>query len=160
MKLLFKQRMFSWFGRYDIYDEQGETVFEVEGRPAWGHRLEIFDASGNQVGEIREKLFRLLPSFEVYANGEYIGEIQKRWSFFKPLYTTTFNDWSVKGSFLEWDYEVINGRGDVVMSASKELMRWTDTYAIDFPNPEHALLAAMIVLVIDADKASRDSHNG
>ena len=29
MKLLFKQRMFSWFDSYDIYDEDGNTVLEV-----------------------------------------------------------------------------------------------------------------------------------
>ena len=29
MKLLFKQRAFSWFDSYDIYNEHGETVFTV-----------------------------------------------------------------------------------------------------------------------------------
>ena len=32
MKLLFKQRMFSWFDSYDIYDEDGNTFFTVEGK--------------------------------------------------------------------------------------------------------------------------------
>ena len=27
MKLLFKQRLFSWFDSYDIYDEFGNTVY-------------------------------------------------------------------------------------------------------------------------------------
>ena len=27
MKLLFKQRLFSWFDSYDIYDEAGNTVY-------------------------------------------------------------------------------------------------------------------------------------
>ena len=27
MKLLFKQRFFSWFDSYDIYDEAGSTVY-------------------------------------------------------------------------------------------------------------------------------------
>ena len=27
MKLLFKQRFFSWLDSYDIYDEAGNTVF-------------------------------------------------------------------------------------------------------------------------------------
>ena len=27
MKLLFKQRFFSWFDSYDIYDEAGNTVY-------------------------------------------------------------------------------------------------------------------------------------
>ena len=37
MKLLFKQRFFSWFDSYDIYDENGDTVYTVEGQLAWGH---------------------------------------------------------------------------------------------------------------------------
>ena len=36
MKLLFKQRVFSWFDSYDIYGEDGETVFTVQGRLSWG----------------------------------------------------------------------------------------------------------------------------
>lgn len=35
MRLLFKQRFF-WFDSYDIYDEDGNTVFTVEGKLAWG----------------------------------------------------------------------------------------------------------------------------
>lgn len=44
MKLLFKQRIFSWFDSYDIYDEDGNTVFVVKGQLAWGHKLKIYDA--------------------------------------------------------------------------------------------------------------------
>ena len=47
MKLLFKQRFFSWFDSYDIYDEAGNTVYTVEGKLAWGHCLHILDADGN-----------------------------------------------------------------------------------------------------------------
>ena len=32
MKLLFKQRFFSWFDSYDIYDEAGSTVYVVRGQ--------------------------------------------------------------------------------------------------------------------------------
>ena len=31
MKLLFRQRFFSWFDSYDIYDEDGNTVYVVKG---------------------------------------------------------------------------------------------------------------------------------
>lgn len=30
MRLLFRQRLFSWFDSYDIYDEAGNTVYTVE----------------------------------------------------------------------------------------------------------------------------------
>ena len=45
MKMLFKQRMFSWFDSYDIYDEYGNTLFVVKGQLSWGHCLRIFDAA-------------------------------------------------------------------------------------------------------------------
>ena len=32
MKLLFRQRFFSWFDSYDIYDEDGNTVYVVKGQ--------------------------------------------------------------------------------------------------------------------------------
>ena len=41
MQLLFKQRLFSWFDSYDIYDESGNTVYTVKGKLSWGHLLEI-----------------------------------------------------------------------------------------------------------------------
>ena len=36
VRLIFKQRLFSWFDKYDTYDEAGNTVFTVEGQLAWG----------------------------------------------------------------------------------------------------------------------------
>ena len=39
MKLLFRQRFFSWFDSYDIYDEDGNTVYVVKGQLSWGHCL-------------------------------------------------------------------------------------------------------------------------
>ena len=43
MRLLFRQRLFSWFDSYDIYDEAGNTVYTVEGKLAWGHCLHILN---------------------------------------------------------------------------------------------------------------------
>ena len=45
MRLLFRQRLFSWFDSYDIYDEAGNTVYTVEGKLAWGHCLHILNAA-------------------------------------------------------------------------------------------------------------------
>ena len=55
MKLLFKQRFFSWFDSYDIYNEAGETVYTVEGQFSWGHCLHILDAAGNHIGTVKER---------------------------------------------------------------------------------------------------------
>ena len=54
MKLLFRQRFFSWFDSYDVFDEEGRTVYTVQGKLAWGHRLEIYDAQGGYLGTVKQ----------------------------------------------------------------------------------------------------------
>jgi len=155
MKLLFKQRFFSWFDSYDIYDEWGNTAYMVEGQLSWGHCLHISDASGNHVGTVQEKVLTFLPRFEVYMGEQYMGCIQKQFSLFSPRFDIDFNGWQVRGSFMEWDYDVV-APGDILIArVSKELFNWTDTYVIDVANPMDALCALMLVLAIDAEKCSR-----
>ena len=154
MKLIFKQRFFSWFDSYDIYDESGATVFTVEGKLSWGHRLHILDHNARHVGTVREELFTFLPAFELYEGERYIGVIKKDFSFFKPSFSMECGDWSVKGDWFEWDYEIRSPRG-IVATVSKELFEFTDTYVIDLKDPRDALHALMVVLAIDAEKCSR-----
>ena len=155
MKLLFKQRFFSLLDSYDIYDEAGNTLFVVKGELAWGHLLRIYDANGNEIGCIKEKILTWLPKFEMYIGDRYAGCISKELTFFTPKYNIDYNGWHVEGDWLEWDYSIINSAGQNVASVSKELWNWTDTYVIDVSNPQDAVYALMLVLAIDAEKCSR-----
>lgn len=156
MRLLFKQRFFSWFDSYDIYDDAGNTVYVVKGQLSWGHCLKIFDAAGREVGTVKERILTFLPKFEIYLGNSYVGCISKEFTFFKPKYNIDCNGWHIDGDFFEWDYTVLNTSGGVVATVSKELLHWTDTYVIDVADPRDALCALMFVLAIDAEKCSRD----
>lgn len=156
MRLLFKQRFFSWFDSYDIYDEAGNTVYIVKGQLSWGHCLKIFDAGGNEIGVVRERVLTFLPKFELYLSGEYWGCISKEFSFLKPKYNIDCNGWQIEGNFMEWDYRIMGARGEEVAVISKQLFHWTDTYVIDVLRPQDALCALMLALAIDAEKCSRD----
>ena len=156
MRLLFKQRLFSWFDSYDIYDENGNTVYTVKGQLSWGHCMKIFDAHGNEIGMIQERVLTLLPKFEIYLGGNYMGCIRKEFSFFKPVFDIDYSGWHVEGDFFEWDYNIMNSTGGCIARVSKELLNWTDTYVIDVNNPQDALGALLLVLAIDAEKCSRD----
>ena len=68
MILRFKQRFFSWFDSYDIYDENGNTVYVVKGQFSWGHCLKIFDAYGEEVGTVKERIFTFMPKFILKTN--------------------------------------------------------------------------------------------
>ena len=158
MKLLFKQRFFSWLCSYDIFDEEGNTLYTVEGQLAWGHCLKIYDRNGHEVGTVREKVFTWLPKFEMYLGQQYMGCIHKELSFFKPRFTIDCNGWQVDGDWFEWDYSIVGRLGETVATVTKELWNWTDTYIIDVRNPSDALCALMLVLAIDAEKCSRGDN--
>lgn len=150
MQLLFKQRFFSWFDSYDIFDEEGNTLFYVQGRLSWGHRLEIHDAQNLHVGTVQEVVMTFLPRFEMYIGDEYIGDIRKQFTLFNPVYELECNDWEVRGDIFAWNYEVESAKGEQIMTAEKRLWNLTDTYAIEVHDPADALLCLMIVLAIDA----------
>lgn len=156
MKLLFKQRMFSWFDSYDIYDENENVVFRVKGQFALGHCLNIYDTTGNEVGSVRQKLLTFMPKFEMYEYNQYIGCVSREFTFLKPKYNIDFKGWDVEGSFMEWDYSITSSSGGTVATISKELFHMTDTYVLNIIDPKDALYVLMFVLAIDAEKCSRE----
>jgi len=155
MRLYFKQRLFSWLDSYDIYDEADNTVFTVEGKLSWGHCLHINDANGRHIGTLQEKVFTILPQFEIYIGEEYVGCIKKEFTFFKPQFTLDCKGWQVDGEWLEWDYTILDAGGRQVAAITKEPFHWTDTYVIDVADPVDALGALLVALAIDAEKCSR-----
>ncbi|MGO5594069.1 LURP-one-related/scramblase family protein [Acidaminococcus sp. HCP3S3_G9_1] len=156
MKLLFRQRIFSWFDSYDIYDEYGNTVYVVKGQLAWGHCLKICDPQGHELGLVKEKIITLLPKFELYEGGRYIGRISKKLSLFSPKFSIDFNGWTVEGNFLEWDYTIRDAWGNRVATIGKELFHLSDTYVMDINDPADALHVLMFALAMDAEKCSRE----
>ena len=157
MKLLFKQRFFSWFDSYDIYDEAGRTVYTVRGQLSWGHCLKIFDACGREIGTVKERILTFLPKFEMYLGDRYVGCISKEFTFFLPKYDIDCNGWHIEGDLFEWDYQIVDSAGRRVADITKEIWNWTDTYVIDVRDPGNALCALMLVLAIDAEKCSRNN---
>ncbi|MBQ4308782.1 MAG: LURP-one-related family protein [Lachnospiraceae bacterium] len=155
MKLLFRQRFFSWFDSYDIWYEDGSLAYTVEGQLSWGHKLHILDASGRHVGTVKERVISFLPKFQMFYMGEFIGEIRKQWTVLRPRFMVDMNGWTVRGDLLNWDYQVFAPGGYEVAVISKRLFRLTDTYEIDVVNPADALFVLMLALAIDAEKCTR-----
>ena len=156
MRLLFKQRFFSWFDSYDIYYEDGSLAYVVKGQLSWGHCLKIYDPMGQELGTVQERVFTWMPKFEIYLGTQYMGSISKEWSLFTPRYNIDFNGWHIQGDWTEWDYSIFGPQGNVVATVSKQLWNLTDTYVIDVAYPDDSLCALMFVLAIDAEKCSRD----
>lgn len=150
MKLLIKQRVFSWTDSYDVYDEMGNVRYFVKAEFfTLGHLLHVYDPNQKELGVVSQKLFTLLPIFEMEVGGVKKGEIRKKFSFVRPQYEIDYRGWHVEGNFLGWDYNVYGG-GALVACISKQVLSWGDTYVIDFKNPGDELDALLLVIAIDA----------
>lgn len=157
MKLLIKQRVFSWTDSYDVYDETGEARYEVAAEFfSFGHQIHVYDKrSGRELGSIHEKLFTFLPEFEIVVNGQTQGIISKEFTFFIPKYHVDYRGWDVEGDIMGWDYQVTQGNS-TVMTITKELFNWSDTYVLEYSNPANELPGLLLVLAIDAVNCSKN----
>jgi len=151
MQLMIKQRVFTWTDTYDVYDDSGEARYYVEAEMfAFGHQIHVYDKrSGQEVGSIHQKLFTFLPQFEIVINGQPMGTIRKEFSFLTPKYHVDFHGWQVTGDFLAWDYQVYQG-SHTVMSISKELFHWGDTYVLRYSDVGNEIPGLLLVIAIDA----------
>lgn len=150
MKLLIKQRVFSWGDTYDIYDEAGHVKYVVKAEIfAFGHQLRVYDAYNNEVGKISQKLLTFMPQFDIEVRGEMYGTVRKELTFFHPKYDIDYNGWHAEGDFWGWNYDVYRG-STPIMHINKDIFQWGDTYVIDIVNPADELHALMLVIAIDA----------
>lgn len=156
MRLLIKQRVFSWTDTYDVYDEWEQVKYFVKADFfSLGHQIRVYDRNDREVGCIREKLLSFLPAFEVEQNGVTVGTVQKRFSFFKPRYEVDYKGWRVEGDFLGWDYEVYDGCS-VAAHISQKPLHWGDTYVIECADGEDELACLLLVVAIDAANCEND----
>lgn len=154
MQLYIRQRIFSWTDSYDVYDETGEARYEVRAALfALGHQIHVYDKRAGErqeeIGYIRQKLFAFLPTFEIIIGGRVVGTIRKEISLLRPRYYVDFRGWNVEGDLMGWDYRVLSGNRQI-MSISKEIFNWSDTYVLRYDNPANEMHGLLLVIAIDA----------
>lgn len=152
MKLFIKQRAFSWFDNYKIFDEDGNPIYRIRGELSWGHCLRMYDNDEKEVCMVREKADTLLPKFEMYIGGTYIGCISKEPDVAKNVYTIDFNGWRIESDLMENDFQIYNGTGYQIASMTKEVLNPADTYRIKITSPQDELYVLMLMVAIDAEK--------
>lgn len=150
MRLLIKQRIFSWTDTYDVYDENENVRYFVKADfLSFGHRLHVYDAWQNEVGVVKERVLAFLPAFDIEVNGVLQGSIEKKLALFSPKYEVDCKGWRAEGDFMGFEYDVYSGSSSV-MHITKEWFHWGDTYVIDIMNPTDELMGLLLVIAIDA----------
>lgn len=122
MQLYFKQRLFSWFDSYDIYNAaDGSVAFTVEGQLAWGHCLHILDPQGRHIATVQQRVLTFLPKFDLYVGERCIGQIRKEFTLFRPSFVLDGSAGRWKAVSWSGTTASRDGRGREIAAISKEI---------------------------------------
>jgi uncharacterized protein YxjI len=153
VRYVMRQKLLSWGDDYVIKDEEGRERYLVDGKAiSWGGQLSFQDLDGRELAFIKQKMFKLSPTYEIHRAGELAAVVQKElFALLHHRFTVDVpgpDDLEAKGDFLDHEY-VFERDGDAVATVSKRWFAWTDTYGIDVENGEDDVLVLASAVVID-----------
>ena len=149
MKLLIKEKAFSWTDTFTVKDEQGNDRWFVKGELfSFGRKLHVKDMYDEEIAKVEQELFRFRRRYNVTVRGRQTASVVQEFTFFKPRYTVEGPGWDVQGNFWGHEFTVTDG-GRTVVTISKEWFTWGDCYVLDVADGTDELTALAVVLAID-----------
>lgn len=150
MNLYIKQKVFSWNDRYQVYNENGQPVFEVEGELfSWGAKIHLYQ-NNHELFYIQQKLMRFLPEYEIYAGEQLCARVKKELSFFVPKLNveSAYGNFVIQGEFFNMDFSIWCNEQQVG-EVHKEWLSWGDSYCLSVNRPENGAFFTSLVIAID-----------
>jgi uncharacterized protein YxjI len=159
MRYMLRQKILTLKDDFRIRDVNGTDVFRVDGQFfSIGKKLRVYDASGQERAFIKQRLFRLAPTYEIYRDGALMAVVRKKlFTFLRSTFTIDLPNgqpMTVTGNLLSHEY-TFNRAGRNVAQVSKEWFTLADTYGVDVADGEDDVLILSVAVVIDMA-----CHNG
>lgn len=155
MKLYIEQKIFSIWGRYSVYQENGDIAYNVQAYPALGKKMIIRDQNNVEVGMLKQELIHFLPTFQVWRKGQKVGYVSCKVSFLRPRLVMNYKGWNVTGDVWNWNYQVNDKRHRPIASVHLKIWHITQHYEINAANDADALDVLMLALAISALKTAQ-----
>lgn len=151
MKFYIKQKVFSFRDKFNVMDENQNTVYQVKGKVFSLHnKLELLDQTNAMVLRSQRKLFRIFPQYQIFdPSGEELATIKAKFSI-RPKFDLLINNelYEVEGSLFAHSFG-INKNGQLLASISKKIISWGDTYEIEIFEDKNVELFLFVVIVLD-----------
>ena len=138
-------------------EEEGEGFGKVVSRQLLRTRrplqANVYDAAGVLAYRIRRPFYLISSTIEIEdASGEVLGEVKQRWHLFRRNYDLYLNRnqfGEIKGNFLAWEFEITDEEGGTLALIDRnfagfgiELFTDAGKYVIHFGGPRKAELGA------------------
>ncbi len=150
MKLYIKQKVFTIGDNFEVFDENQNTVFKVNGELfRMLSKFHLKDSNGNEIFTI-ERRFSFGYSYEIKTGGRTVAIIKKQMAFFNASFDIqafTGDTFLADGNIFGWDF-TITKNGAPYATLSKKLLSWGDSYEIEvYDNAELAFATAIVVAI-------------
>jgi uncharacterized protein YxjI len=153
MALCIRERIFSWGDHYDVYDEDGNVRYIVQGEVfSFGHKIHLYDEHQVEIAFIQEKVWSFFKTFEIFIGGKSRGFIQKKFSWFVPRYQVDFMNLEIIGHIFEWNYEFRKDE-ETVGLMQRKILCWGNVYYLTAMNLADELSFLALSLAIDAARS-------
>ena len=161
MKFIIKQKILSLSDSFVIHDERNTPIYKVVGKLfAFGDQLTIYDMDNREQVYIQQKIFKLLPEYHLFEQGQKVAVVKKVFTFFKPRFNIDSNlgRYIVEGNLLAHNFRILKD-SVVVARVDKAFFAFNDTYAVDIVDGEDYSLLLAICIIIDQTLHDRNHNN-
>jgi uncharacterized protein YxjI len=163
------QRLTSLTGDLWIEDDQGNQLFQVDGKAfSLRRRHQLLDSSGAVLYEIAQSLAHINRTFEIKRDERLVATVtQALLTFLGDRFDVTLADGEelvVHGDLIDHDFRVFRGETEVI-TASRSLINIRDSYGVRVAPGFDVPLALAIVIALEQmeqqarEAASHQLHN-
>ncbi len=153
--LFMKQKAISLVPKFDIFDENENVVYHVEGDIT---RLNFsIQRNGTEVLKLKKKLVALLPEYTLVKNGQEIANVKKKLKLTSPELAGNVNGKELKiaGNLLGFDFD-LNVGGVTLGHVDTARTIWSDCYRIRIMDEDQ--MDVVVALAIICDNVSDQEH--
>ena len=161
MKFYIKQKVFSLKDNFNVYDQNEQPVYTVEGQFfSLKNKLTLKDANGNNLLYSEKKIFSLRPTYFIYdLTGTQIAKVRQRFSLRPKFNVTLYNEeLQMEGSFFAHNFTVECDKG-VLASVNKKVFSFGDSYEIDIQATDNTEVYLFLVIVLDQVLHERENRS-
>lgn len=151
MKYIIKEKIFTFSNKFRIDSIDGVARYEVVGRfISMGDKLKIYDRRGNEVAYIEQKLFKILPEYDIYQNNKKAGSVKKELTVIRPRFVikSKHGNFSIEGDIMHHDFTILKNRRPVAW-ISKRWISLSDTYTVEIVDEVDHPFILSIVIILD-----------
>lgn len=146
--LYIAQKLWSFWGRYEVKNERDQVVFYVQGQKSLLRKQTIYDVHNQEIGRF-EQTWSIPNKFLIFQPGKPEDKIEQKWRFFHPELLMVNNGWHIQGKGIGLSFQVSDSKGNWVATINKEIWHLNDYFVVHYTHYEDGLPLLFITLALD-----------